>query len=265
MHLEELMRHFEQETGLSICFYIHQPALENIPAFHINPDQYIHHDGPCLRHKLVPGDFIRCRLFKGETIADAQRIRKPFRRTCPFHVSQLCIPLFLNNELAGILYVSGKPLKFHPEFRFLAQFVELELKLHTSANEKHGHHDMTYYYLQTLDYIAKYYSRNIGLAEIAEKLQITSSHLGRIIRFITKKSFRELLTDRRMTEAEIYLKLHTMQSITQIARICGYEDSNYFSSVFSRRYGMSPRRYRQLNTGKQPAAAADKDNTEKEP
>lgn len=244
MHLEELMRHCENETGLSICFYIHQPMLAQLSVFHMNPDQHLHHDGPCLRHKLIPDDFRKCCLFKEKTVADAQRDRKPFRRICPFHVSQLCIPFFLNSDLAGILYVSGKSVKSDPSLRFLIRFIELELKFHAGAKGRRTHRDMTYYYEQTQDYIAKYYSRNIGLAEIAEKLQITPSHLGRIIRIKTGKTFRELLTDRRMSEAEIYLKLHAMLTITEIARICGYEDSNYFSSVFSRRYGMSPRHYR---------------------
>ena len=266
MHLEELMRQFENETGLSICLYIHQPMLEQLSAFHLNPDQSLHHAPPCLEHKQIPADFLQCRLFKQKTVADALRLRAPFRRTCPFHVKQHCFPFFLNDELAGILYACGESARSGPALRFLMKFIELELQLQSgTAPGGRKRRDMNYYFGQIEDYIAKYYSRNIGLAEIAEKLQVNPSHLGRIIRIRTGKTFRELLTDRRLAESEIYLKLHRMQSITEIAHLCGYEDSNYFSSVFSRRYGMSPRQYRQMHPASENTAKTPPDTQKKAP
>ncbi|MFR6640189.1 MAG: helix-turn-helix domain-containing protein [Christensenellales bacterium] len=36
----------------------------------------------------------------------------------------------------------------------------------------------------------------------------------------------------------------TPDTITEIAGRCGYSDPNYFSVVFSRKFGVSPREYR---------------------
>ena len=60
-----------------------------------------------------------------------------------------------------------------------------------------------------------------------------------------KINFRELLLERRIREAKVYLKLHRNHSITQIATLCGFHDSNYFSTCFHRLTGVSPRQYRE--------------------
>ncbi len=46
-----------------------------------------------------------------------------------------------------------------------------------------------------------------------------------------------------MREAEWYL-IHSETSITEIALFLGYTSSNYFSSVFGKAHGISPREYR---------------------
>ena len=38
-------------------------------------------------------------------------------------------------------------------------------------------------------------------------------------------------------------------SVTEIATHCGFSDGNYFKDVFKRKYGVSPREYRNLNRG----------------
>ena len=62
------------------------------------------------------------------------------------------------------------------------------------------------------------------------------------------KTFRQALTERRLHEAKIYLKLHRKLSISYISHLCGFSDSNYFSLVFHRHTGLSPGAYRNNKT-----------------
>ena len=39
----------------------------------------------------------------------------------------------------------------------------------------------------------------------------------------------------------------TQYSVTEIARFCGYKDSNYFGDVFKKLMGVSPSKYRKNN------------------
>ena len=57
------------------------------------------------------------------------------------------------------------------------------------------------------------------------------------------------LTDYRMQQA-VRLILETNEKSYEIAEHVGYEDANYFSYVFKRKYGMSPSKYRTEHIGK---------------
>lgn len=46
-----------------------------------------------------------------------------------------------------------------------------------------------------------------------------------------------------MEKAADYLR-NTEQSVTEIAGKVGYNDANYFTRTFRKRYGISPREYR---------------------
>ena len=89
----------------------------------------------------------------------------------------------------------------------------------------------------------------LEVGEIARSLRITPNHLQKLIRRETGRSFRELLLERRIKEAQVYLKLHRHLSVTRIASLCGFHDSNYFSTCFRRIAGCSPREYRAATVG----------------
>ncbi len=59
----------------------------------------------------------------------------------------------------------------------------------------------------------------------------------------TGKTFISWLTDYRMDHAAD-LMLETNEKSYKIAERVGYQDANYFSYVFKKRFGMSPSKYR---------------------
>ena len=58
-----------------------------------------------------------------------------------------------------------------------------------------------------------------------------------------KKTFVEYITAKRMEKAKKLLK-NTNKSAGDIAQEVGYKDSHYFSFVFKKTQGCSPREYR---------------------
>jgi AraC-like DNA-binding protein len=50
---------------------------------------------------------------------------------------------------------------------------------------------------------------------------------------------------RRIGEAQSLL-INTNESVTNISGIVGYDNTSYFTTLFSKTVGMSPKKYRQL-------------------
>jgi len=73
---------------------------------------------------------------------------------------------------------------------------------------------------------------------------MSESHLSRKFKYITGIGINEFITHVRMTNAEKLLRDKTL-SITEVAQQCGYNDSNYFSTVFKKFKGISPLKFKQ--------------------
>ncbi|MBO5959088.1 MAG: helix-turn-helix transcriptional regulator, partial [Lentisphaeria bacterium] len=83
-----------------------------------------------------------------------------------------------------------------------------------------------------------------SLKDLADKLHCHTGYLGERIRAQFGKTFRQLLAERRVEESKVFLKLHREYTVGKIASLCGFDDSNYFSSVFRKITGISPAAYR---------------------
>ncbi len=97
---------------------------------------------------------------------------------------------------------------------------------------------------QTLYQISKYISTNfreeITLKELSREFSMSESHLSRKFKAYTGIGISEYITYVRITNAEKMLR-ETNMSVAEVARQCGYDDSNYFSTVFKRIKGVTPR------------------------
>lgn len=93
-------------------------------------------------------------------------------------------------------------------------------------------------------YIQEHYGRNISRQEIAEAVGISQNYLSEIFTRELGLPPWEYLNRYRIKRAKELLR-RTDESITAIAARVGFADSAYFSRVFRKQVGRSPRAYRE--------------------
>ena len=94
--------------------------------------------------------------------------------------------------------------------------------------------------------IEKHYARDATVSWYADMLGISSPHLTRISKRILGATPNDLITHRRMIEAERLLKF-TRHPIASIALRAGYREAPYFNRAFKRWHGMSPGVFRKIH------------------
>lgn len=83
----------------------------------------------------------------------------------------------------------------------------------------------------------------ISLSEIAAAVHCSVSTVSHLFRERSGAGVSAYIEKLRMQEAAALLRGSDM-TVTAIALAVGFEDPNYFSAVFRRRFGMSPQKYR---------------------
>lgn len=96
--------------------------------------------------------------------------------------------------------------------------------------------------VQVLRYIEENY-RYGSLTEIADRLHYDMYWLSREIKRRTGKNYKELLQEKRLTQAAYYLR-RTNLHVDDIAEAVGYSNQSYFHRIFQERFGMTPKKYR---------------------
>lgn len=91
-------------------------------------------------------------------------------------------------------------------------------------------------------------SRNVTLAEVADHLGFSSSHCSFLFRSRTGYAPLEYFSRLRIQRACQYLDLTELR-IKEIASSLGYDDPYYFSRVFNKVMGLSPRKYKEHKKG----------------
>lgn len=99
------------------------------------------------------------------------------------------------------------------------------------------------------DYIRTNYNTPVTLNQLSRIFSISESYLSRSFKKEIGIGIGEYITYIRITAAENLL-INTDLPLTEIAHRCGFNDSNYFSTVFKRFSGQSPFKYRKTHSNK---------------
>ena len=96
---------------------------------------------------------------------------------------------------------------------------------------------------KVIRYIESNYMNDITLNELAKLVLVTPSHLSRRFSETIGQSPTEYLMQYRLKEAKLLLR-NTQELIQEIACRVGYQDAKYFTRVFKKNGGMTPKNYR---------------------
>ena len=97
--------------------------------------------------------------------------------------------------------------------------------------------------------IQKEIDRNIAnvdfsLNYLAKQLALSNSYLSSLFKRIYGKNFQDYMLSIRLDRAKIFL-LSTDMKVYEIAAAVGFDDPNYFSATFKRKFGISPNQFRE--------------------
>ena len=95
------------------------------------------------------------------------------------------------------------------------------------------------------EYIDHNYSDpELKMNHVARDLNMSSGYFSSLFSQNFGKSFRDYLRDCRLNHAMELLRT-TNKKITEIANLCGYNDTHYFSTIFKRNVGFTPKQFRE--------------------
>lgn len=95
------------------------------------------------------------------------------------------------------------------------------------------------------NYIRDHFSQPIDLDTVAMHANISPNYLSSLFKKENGMSFSEYLTHVRINEAKRLLRT-TQMSVAEVAERAGYSDAKYFTKVFSKECGISPKKYQKL-------------------
>ena len=91
--------------------------------------------------------------------------------------------------------------------------------------------------------IDRRHAEALSLRDVASEVGMTPGHLTTVVRRRTGRTVQEWIIERRMADARMLLE-QTDLPVAEIARRVGVFDPGYFSRLFNREHGMSPRDWR---------------------
>lgn len=96
---------------------------------------------------------------------------------------------------------------------------------------------------KAIQYISQNFAGTITLDDVAGHVHLNSAYFSTIFKQSTGSSFKEYLNMVRIEESKRLLA-NTNYSVIDIALATGFEDQSYFSKVFKKYTGLTPKQYR---------------------
>jgi len=94
-----------------------------------------------------------------------------------------------------------------------------------------------------IQYMTQNYNKPLTLEETAAQVQLNPSYFSSLFKKSCGSSFKEYLNYIRIEESK-HLLSNTNYSIIDIAIAVGFEEQSYFTRVFKKYTGLTPKQYR---------------------
>lgn len=97
---------------------------------------------------------------------------------------------------------------------------------------------------QVIELVRKDYTQDLTLKMVADALHLNAVYLGQLFKKEMHSSFSQYLNQVRIKKAQ-QLLLYSNQNINEIADEIGYNNTNYFSKMFKKLNGITPKEFRE--------------------
>lgn len=135
-----------------------------------------------------------------------------------------------------------KPVRGKDILECLNRMADEYFGLENPRKEEGNHHLVQ----NAEDYIAEHYMEPVSLNEVAEKLGVSRGYVSTLFSQHKKCGFVDYLNGVRVERACTYLEQDYFK-IYEIAYKVGFQDEKYFTKVFKKIKGVSPKEYRIKN------------------
>lgn len=103
-----------------------------------------------------------------------------------------------------------------------------------------------FYIQEAITYMEQHYQQDLTVEELADVCKLNRSYFSKLFRDNMGCPPQEFLIRMRLSKATELMKTSSA-SIGDIAAVCGYPNQLHFSRAFKKRYGISPREWREQN------------------
>lgn len=160
------------------------------------------------------------------------------------------IPVFLNKELyiyADLLLNEYKQEEVRIEkirallFLFLGEIknnIEIDRQVVNEFSKTQLAH-----YKRFLETVEINYKKELSLNEYAEKVNLSTRQLSRMVKKISHTTLNKIIIERRILQAKRLLK-YTNMSVSEISYEIGFKEPSYFTKVFKTRNALTPLQFR---------------------
>ncbi len=97
------------------------------------------------------------------------------------------------------------------------------------------------------EYISANYANDLSLKSLSIRFALSEGCLSRKFKSVTGMGIKEYITHVRIHNAARLLTEVSRCSVTEVAAQCGFNDSNYFASVFKKIKGVTPYKFYKMN------------------
>ena len=235
---------YDYEEGTIVCFAPGQTAGVDTIEDEIAPQVYGIVFHPDLIHGTALGKSIKNYTFFSYAVNEALHLSEQERGIVMDCLEKISI------ELEHAIDKHSKPLiamNIELLLNYCMRFYERQFISRSNANR-----DALTKFEQLLgDYFQSKLPMHDGLPSVkyfADKICLSSNYFGDMVKKETGKTYVAYLTEVRLDKA-VELLNKTDDKTYVIAAKVGYQEQNYFSYVFKKRFGISPTKYRGTQNG----------------
>lgn len=268
--LDLFLSKIERDYGLCISLHTSDAFLEFLKNEQTHNLHKIHYCElvKCAKHSISP-----CMRMQRFVTASFDRSPEPRFGRCVFGVDEFVIPAFSRGKAIGFISVSGYSFdRAETRRRAESAFGNISPELERAISELkpvapdpetlktllmpaadllgtiyfrflRGGKMPNWVYSAMISYISKHYCEPLTVKQVARAVNCSESFINHSFKRKNGCSFSSYLNSLRVKHAKDLL-VGSARSVSDIAYLVGFNDANYFSSVFKKENGVSPLEFR---------------------